>query len=516
MIAAVGLASSGLLNPWWSTLLDDAGHFSAALVATLACWITARQHSGAQRRWRVWMGVATCGWMIGRLIWSWYQLVLNVTLPFPSLADAAFMTMPLFALVALITLATDQPAQGPLRRRSGQLVMVLDGLIVVGALFVLTWATTLGPLVRAGAGSKLTYAAAIAYPVTELLLTVLVILLISAASSASNRLQLIILGAGLFSMSLSDSIFLYRLSRGASSLPPLTHVGLVIGLGLVAVAVLTPTQETPGWAIRPHARWGHLLLPYVPVAGTGVLFIVQLVRGIPMDGVEVVVATVVIVLLIIRQAVTLVESTNLVASRARLVLATDRTRRQLERDLHDGVQHRLVSLALDIRQAEANVPPESTQLRQQLAAVVTGLTDTVDDVRELSRGLHPAILTEGGLRPALRTLARRSAVPVELDMHVDGRQPEPVEIATYYVVAEALTNAAKYAQATHANVCVQVRNGYLHLSVRDDGIGGADPKRGTGLTGLTDRVEALGGTLTFDSPAGQGTHLQAKLPLNQP
>ncbi|WP_432970927.1 sensor histidine kinase [Dactylosporangium sp. CA-233914] len=514
--AAVGLAGSGLLSPWWSTFADDIGHFSAALAATLACWITAGQHSGAQRRWRLWMGAATCGWMIGRAIWAWYQLVLDVTLPFPSLADAGFICLPVFALVALISLATDRPGPGLLRRRSGQLVMVLDGLIVVGGLFVLTWATALGSVVRAGATTKLNYAVAIAYPVTELLLTVLTILLIAAASSAPIRLQLIILGTGLFSMSFSDSIFFYRLSRGAQSIPPLTHVWLVTGLALIAAAALTPIQETPRWAVRPHARWGHLLLPYVPVAGTGVLFIVQLARGIPMDSVQIAVETVVIALLIIRQAVTLVESTNLVASRARLVLATDHTRRQLERDLHDGVQQRLVSLTLNIRQAEANVPPELAQLRRQLSAVVAGLNGTVDDVRELSRGVHPAILTEGGLRPALRALARRSAVPVELDMHVDGRQPEPVEVATYYVVAEALTNAAKYAEATHARVYVQVRDSYLHLSVRDDGVGGADPKRGTGLTGLTDRVEALGGTLTLDSPAGHGTHLQADFPLDLP
>ena len=141
---------------------------------------------------------------------------------------------------------------------------------------------------------------------------------------------------------------------------------------------------------------------------------------------------------------------------------------------------------------------------------------TVDEVRELSRGVHPAILTEGGLRAALRVLARRSAVAVELDVHVDGRQPEPIEVAAYYVVAESLTNAAKYAQATAVSVCVQVRDSYLYLTVSDDGIGGADPKRGTGLIGLTDRVEALGGTLILESPPGQGTRLQADFPLDQP
>ncbi|MEV4509118.1 histidine kinase [Dactylosporangium sp. NPDC049525] len=513
--AVVGLASSGLLSPWWSLLVDDAAQFVAALVAALACWITAARHSGAQRWWRVWMGAASFGWMVGQFIWSWYQLFRDVGLPTPSLADAGYLTLPVFALMAIITLAADRPAHGAQRRRPGQLVMILDGLIVVGALFVLTWATALGSVVWAGAASPFAYSIAIAYPVTDLLLTVIVILLIAATASAANRLQLIILGGGLLCLSLSDSVFAYLVSAGAQGMPPLANAGFVAGHALVAVAALTPTRETPRWAVRQHARWGPLLLPYVPVAGTGVLLIVQLVRGIPMDSVEIIAETVLISLLIIRQAVTLIQSAGLVASRARLVLATDQTRRQLERDLHDGVQQRLISLGLDIRLAEANVPPELTQLRKQLSAVVDGLSGTVDDLRELSRGVHPAILTEGGLRPALRTLARRSPVAVELDVQVDGRQPEPIEVATYYVVAEALTNAAKYADATFVAVSVQVRASYLSLTVRDDGIGGADPRRGTGIIGLTDRVEALGGTLTLESPPGRGTSLQADFPLEE-
>ncbi|MFG2040053.1 sensor histidine kinase [Dactylosporangium sp. NPDC048998] len=513
--AVVGLGSSGLLSPWSSLFVYDATQFFTALAATLACWMTAGRHTGGQRRWRVWMGAATCGWMIGQFFWSWYQLFRNVGLPSPSLADAGYLTMPVFALVAIISLAADRPAQGMPRHRPGQLVLVLDGVIVVGALFVLSWATTLGPVVRAGAATPLAYSVAIAYPLTDLLLAVIVILLIAAASSTANRSQLIILGAGLLCLAVSDSVFAYRVSEGAHSIPSPAYAGFVAGLALVAVAALAPARETPGLARRQDARRGQLLLPYVPVAGMLLLFIVQRVQGIPLDTVEIVIETVVIALLLIRQAVTLVQSANLVASRARLVLATDHTRRQLERDLHDGVQQRLISLVLDVRRAEADVPPELTQLRQQLSAVVAGLNGTVDDVRELSRGVHPAILTDGGLRPALRALARRSGVPVELDVHVDGRQPEPVEVAAYYVVAEALTNAAKYAQAPLVHVCVQARGGYLYLSVRDDGVGGADPKRGTGLTGLSDRVEAVGGTLTLDSPAGKGTRLQAEFPLNR-
>jgi signal transduction histidine kinase len=204
---------------------------------------------------------------------------------------------------------------------------------------------------------------------------------------------------------------------------------------------------------------------------------------------------------------------DLAASRARIVEATDQTRRRFERDLHDGVQQRLVSLTLELRGAEAVALPESVDLRTQLSQVGDGLTGVLDDLRELSRGIHPAILSEGGLGPALRALARRSAVPVELDVSVQQRLADRVEVAAYYVVSEALANAAKHAHASLAQVRVEAGNGVLALRIRDDGIGGADPARGSGLIGLTDRVEALGGKIAVASPAGQGTSLQVELPV---
>jgi signal transduction histidine kinase len=204
---------------------------------------------------------------------------------------------------------------------------------------------------------------------------------------------------------------------------------------------------------------------------------------------------------------------ELAASRARIVAAGDQARRRIERDLHDGTQQRLVSLVLDLRAAEAAVPPDEPELRAQLARVADGLAGALEELRELSRGIHPAILTEGGLGPALKALARRSAVPVELAVDVRGRLPERVEVAAYYVVSEALTNAAKHAEASVAEVEAQARDGLLHLSVRDDGVGGAAPGGGSGLVGLADRVEALGGTIRVHSPAGQGTRLQIDLPI---
>jgi signal transduction histidine kinase len=206
----------------------------------------------------------------------------------------------------------------------------------------------------------------------------------------------------------------------------------------------------------------------------------------------------------------------LTASRARIVATADATRRQIERDLHDGTQQRLVSLALDLRAAQATAPPGAGELVQQLDGLAGGLDGVLDELREIARGIHPAILADGGLRPALKTLARRSAVPVRLDFRAEDRLPEPVEIAAYYVVAEALTNTAKHAQASVADVQVTTGDDVLRVRVRDDGRGGAHFGHGSGLVGLKDRAEALGGRLLLHSPPGAGTDVQVSLPLNGP
>ena len=204
---------------------------------------------------------------------------------------------------------------------------------------------------------------------------------------------------------------------------------------------------------------------------------------------------------------------QLTASRRRIVAAADQARRRIERDLHDGTQQRLVSLVLNLRAAEATVPAEPAELRRQLAGIADGLVDTVDELRVLSRGIHPAILSEGGLGPALAALTRRSAVPVELEVDVPTRLPEAVEVAAYYVVSEALSNVAKHASASSARVAARTQAGSLHLAVRDDGLGGAVAGEGSGLIGLIDRVEALGGTISVTSPPGRGTALLAEFPL---
>lgn len=205
---------------------------------------------------------------------------------------------------------------------------------------------------------------------------------------------------------------------------------------------------------------------------------------------------------------------ELAASRARVVVAGDQARRRFERNLHDGVQQRLVSLALRLRRIERRLPGEQLELRAALSETVEELNQATDEVREIAQGIHPAILTQGGLAPALRTLALRSGVPVEVVVEREERLPEPVEVAAYYVAAEALTNAAKHAGASQTWVTVERDDGLVRLRVRDNGAGGADPSTGSGLTGIRDRVEALGGSLTVRSPHGEGTVLDVALPVS--
>ena len=206
---------------------------------------------------------------------------------------------------------------------------------------------------------------------------------------------------------------------------------------------------------------------------------------------------------------------ELVESRARIVAAADQTCRRIERDLHDGAQQRLANLVLQARMAR-EAAPGTGELAARLDAVAEEATRAMAELRDLARGVHPAVLAEGGLRPALRGLARRSAVPVALEIQVEGRLPEQVETAAYFAVAEALTNAAKHADATVVSVAVEVHDRVLRVRVSDDGRGGADPGAGSGLVGLKDRVEALGGRFSVQTAPDAGTTVHAELPLRGP
>ena len=203
---------------------------------------------------------------------------------------------------------------------------------------------------------------------------------------------------------------------------------------------------------------------------------------------------------------------ELAASRARIVTAADETRRRIERDLHDGVQQQLIAARMELSGIEAAMPP-ADERRDQLAHAAMGLAGAQEDLVEISRGIHPGALAEGGLGPAIKTLARRSPVPVEVELRTETRLPAPLEVAAYYIVSEALTNTAKHAEASAAQVVVEARAGVLDLSIHDDGRGGADASRGSGLIGLADRIDALGGTLDVASPIGGGTTLRVRLSI---
>ena len=206
---------------------------------------------------------------------------------------------------------------------------------------------------------------------------------------------------------------------------------------------------------------------------------------------------------------------QLASSRARIVEAADAARRRIERDLHDGAQQRLVSLALSLRHLESSLEPESPALRE-LAVARAELDAALEELRELARGIHPSILTDRGLGAALAAVAGRSTVPVELDLDSCGKLPLSVQMTAYFVVAEALTNASKHADSDRIEVRVAAGEGHTTVEVRDNGGGGAHPARGSGLSGLTDRLSALGGTLEIESPVGVGTTIRARIPVTAP
>lgn len=204
---------------------------------------------------------------------------------------------------------------------------------------------------------------------------------------------------------------------------------------------------------------------------------------------------------------------ELAMSRRRIVATADETRRRVERDLHDGAQQRLVATILTLQRARQAADSGSEDVAELITEAVVSTERATDELRELARGIHPAILSAGGLAPALKGMARRSPIPVVLDLDKHERLPERIEVTAYYVASEALTNAVKHSQASAVHLTVSVTNGDVRLAISDDGVGGADPVGGSGLIGLKDRVEAAGGKLTVESPPGKGTHLTVELPM---
>jgi signal transduction histidine kinase len=207
---------------------------------------------------------------------------------------------------------------------------------------------------------------------------------------------------------------------------------------------------------------------------------------------------------------------ELAASRRRIVATADEARRRIERDLHDGAQQRLVSTVVALKLMRAELGEVNGPVAELMEEALANAQRGIEEVRELARGIHPRILSSGGLGPALETLARRSPIPVTVDMRTDAALPKNIEVTAYYVASEALANAAKHADASEVRITVDVDDRWIVLTVGDDGAGGADPSRGSGLIGLHDRVGALGGALAVHSEPGAGTVLTARIPLATP
>ena len=282
-----------------------------------------------------------------------------------------------------------------------------------------------------------------------------------------------------------------------------TYLTLPI-VGWASLRFGTRGATTAAAVVASLAQWATLTGhgPFAASAGTGTnynlaLWLVQLFLAV----------------LTLTGLVLAAQVAELTASRTRIVTATDEARRRMERDLHDGAQQRLVCLILQLRMAHAGVPPHLGELSAEIHRALADAVGALDDLREIARGIHPQVLAAGGLPPALKVLASRAAVPVDLEVHLDGRLPDEVEVSAYYLVGEALTNAAKHAQASAVTVRVDVEGDVLCVTVRDDGVGGASFAQGTGLGGLKDRVEAIGGRIVLDSPRGAGTSVRAELPL---
>jgi diguanylate cyclase (GGDEF)-like protein len=312
VIATVGAGQAGLLAAYPTQVIDDAAQLAGALATVVCCLWTARRYTGGQRAWRLWLALGMTFWSFGQVVWSWNQLFADRPLPSPSLADAGYLGLVLPALLALVSLPGRRTPAAAIMRRPRRVVVVLDGLVLVGALFVLTWTTSLGAVVRAGAATPFAFGVAVAYPLTDLMAVVIVLLLLanSPVRRAGHR-QLVLLGAGLFAIAFSDSLFAYLVASGASRMPALADTGFIIGPALLALAAVTPPAEALPEPEAAGTHWGHLLLPYVPVAATCALIIVQLATGHPIDAAEIAVETAVVALLITRQAITLVENNRL-------------------------------------------------------------------------------------------------------------------------------------------------------------------------------------------------------------
>jgi diguanylate cyclase (GGDEF)-like protein len=316
VVAAVGLSSSGLLPVDVATVVDDSAQLAGALAAAVACGWTGLRESGLERSWRLLMALAMGGWSVGQAIWSWYRIFGNDALPSPSWADVGYFMLPVFAFVALLVLAREgavvAAGEVPGRRRSGWL-LVLDGVVVVGSLFVVTWSTALGAVVRAGAPTPAAFAVAIGHLVSDLILVVMVVLLVAAYQGARpRRPQLVLLGLGLIGISVSDSLFAYVVASGAE-MPPARNIGFVAGPALIAVAALVHVggRHRDADGSTRAGEWGYRLVPYMPVLAGGLLVLWKTISDDAVEPIVIYIGMLVVALVVIRQTIALVDNSML-------------------------------------------------------------------------------------------------------------------------------------------------------------------------------------------------------------
>lgn len=314
---AVGLLAHALHAdyPIAASAIDDGAQLLAGAAATFSCWRNGFLSRGRERSWRWLFGMGFASWTCGQLIWSWYQVFGGVAIPSPSWADVGYLGLPVFALVGLLVLATRRPGgQRSVHKPLSRSVLLLDGFVVVASLFILTWETALGTVVRAGAPTVGEFAVAIAYPLSDLLLVTIVgLLLVWRRTVLQHQARLLTLGLGMVALSVSDSFFAYLVSQGAEEMPPIFDIGFIAGPALIAIAARL-NQAWPGVHARRKARASeltYLLLPYIPLSATGVLIVVQTIKNGRLDLLEIYFGIIICAMVVLRQALTLLENRSL-------------------------------------------------------------------------------------------------------------------------------------------------------------------------------------------------------------
>jgi signal transduction histidine kinase len=513
--------------------VDNLLQMATGLTAAVCGFVVAQRYRGSQRRWRLLIAVGMSCWTGGQVMWSWYQLLDDRGLPSPSLADVGYLLLPVFVLPALLVLATAREEPSPRPAHFGAAV-VLDGLVVTGSLFILAWEAALGRIVNAHLPDALTWAVAIAYPITDLIMvTVAVLLVVFDRFDRRYQTNLLLLALGVVALVCSDSIFVYLVSIGADSMKPLADLGFVLGPLFIGYALLAAPAERAR-AQEHHPRpvdWWKLVLPYLPVMAVGALFTVQLVSGgisttmksvLPLTIAVVVLAAAYSVRVSVELAARLTQvqdqAGELAASRTRIVHAQDTERRRIEHHLHDGIQQELVALLAKLRLARNKLPSDTHQTSAVLTEAQDDVYRVIDQLRELAHGIHPAELTDQGLVAAVRSRARRAPISVNVlaDAQVDtSRLAVDIEESAFYLISEALTNVLKHARASQVTIRLAMADGSLLIEVTDDGIGIPRACReGSGLTGLRDRVAAANGTFEVSNTNG-GTTVRAQLPARE-